>query len=166
MIVMRFDSKEKNGNPICTNWTSAFVRGAGRFGGALQPKKDVPSIPQKNPDFVFDAPTGANQAALYRLSGDRNPLHIDPAFAKAVGFKEPILHGLCTYGITCRRFVQEVFKGDSGKMKSYSARFSSPVLPGETLQIKTWQARPNLFLLEVFNAKGEAVIRNGVIEGK
>jgi acyl dehydratase len=59
-----------------------------------------------------------------------------------------------------------VFKGDSGKMKSYSARFSSPVLPGETLQIKTWQARPNLFLLEVFNAKGEAVIRNGVIEGK
>ncbi len=142
LIVMRFDSKDKNGNPICTNWTSAFVRGAGGFGGAPQPKKDFPSIPQKNPDLVFDAPTGSNQAALYRLSGDRNPLHIDPAFAKAVGFKEPILHGLCTYGVTCRRFVQEVFKGDPGKMKSYSARFSSPVLPGETLQVKTWQVSP------------------------
>jgi 3-hydroxyacyl-CoA dehydrogenase/3a,7a,12a-trihydroxy-5b-cholest-24-enoyl-CoA hydratase len=166
LIVMRFDSKDKNGNPICTNWTSAFVRGAGGFGGAPQPKKDLPSIPQKNPDLVFDYPTGSNQAALYRLSGDRNPLHIDPAFANTVGFKEPILHGLCTYGATCRRFVQEVFKGDSGKMKSYSARFSSPVLPGETLQVKTWQAGSNLFLLEVFNAKGEAVIRNGVIEAR
>ena len=166
LIVLRFDSKDKNGNPLCTNWMSAFVRGAGGFGGAAQPKKDVPSIPGKNPDFIFDAPTDVNQAALYRMSGDRNPLHIDPAIAKAVGFKEPILHGLCTYGVTCRRFVQEVFKGDSGKIKSYSARFSSPVIPGETLHVKAWQARPNLFLLEVFNAKGEAVIRNGVIEGR
>ena len=164
LIVMRFDSKDKHGNPLCTNRMSAFVRGAGGFGGTAQPKKDVPSIPQKSPDFVFDAPTDVNQAALYRMSGDRNPLHIHPAIAKAVGFKEPILHGLCTYGVTCRRLVQEVFKGDSGKIKSYSARFSSPVLPGETLQVKGWQARPNLFLLEVFNAKGEAVIRNGVIE--
>jgi acyl dehydratase len=100
------------------------------------------------------------------MSGDRNPLHIDPAVAKAVGFKEPILHGLCTYGVTCRRFVQEVFKGDSGKVKSYSARFSNPVIPGEKLQVKVWQPRPGLFLLEVFNPKGEAVIRNGVMEEK
>ena len=166
LIVMRFDSKDKNGSPLCTNWMSAFVRGAGGFGGKAQPKKEVPSIPQKSPEFVFDAPTDVNQAALYRLSGDRNPLHIDPAVAKAVGFKEPILHGLCTYGIICRRVVQEVFEGDTGKIKSYSARFSSPVLPGETLQVRGWQARPNLFLLEVFNAKGEAVIRNGVIEAR
>ena len=100
------------------------------------------------------------------MSGDRNPLHIDPAVAKAVGFKEPILHGLCTYGVVCRRFVQEVFQGDSGKMKSYSARFSSPVIPGESLQAKVWQSRPGLYLLEVYNAKGEAVLRNGVIESR
>ena len=166
LIVMRFDSKDKNGNPLCTNWVSAFVRGAGGFGGTAQPKKDMPSIPQKSPDFVFDAPTDINQAALYRMSGDRNPLHIDPDIAKRVGFKEPILHGLCTYGVACRRFVQEVFKGDAGKIKSYSARFSNPVIPGESLQVKTWQVRPTLFLLEVYNAKGEAVIRNGVIEAK
>jgi acyl dehydratase len=100
------------------------------------------------------------------MSGDRNPLHIDPAIAKMVGFKEPILHGLCTYGVACRCFVQEVFEGDAGKLKSYSARFSSPVIPGETLQVKVWKTTPNLYLLEVFNAKGDAVIRNGVIEAK
>jgi acyl dehydratase len=164
LIVMRFDSKDKNGTSLCTNWMNAFVRGSGGFGGPAQPKKDIPPIPQKSPGFVIDAQTEVNQAALYRMSGDRNPLHIDPAIAKAVGFKEPILHGLCTYGVVCRRFVQEVFQGDSGRIKSYSARFSSPVIPGESLQTKVWQVKPNLFLLEVYNAKGEAVIRNGVIE--
>jgi acyl dehydratase len=166
LIVMRFDSKDKNGTPICSNWAGVFVRGAGGFGGVSQPKKDIPAIPQKSPDFVFDAQTEVNQAALYRMSGDRNPLHIDPAIAQAVGFKEPILHGLCTYGVVCRRFVQEVFKGDSGKLKSYSARFSSPVIPGQSLQTKVWRARPDLYLLEVYNAKGEAVLRNGVIESR
>jgi acyl dehydratase len=166
LIVMRFDSRDKAGTPVCTNWVSAFVRGAGGFGGPAQPKKDIPAIPSKSPDMVFEAPTEVNQAALYRMSGDRNPLHIDPAIAKMVGFKEPILHGLCTYGVVCRRFVQEVFKGDAGNLKSYSARFSTPVIPGEKLQVKVWRANPNLFLLEVFNGKGEAVIRNGVIEGK
>jgi acyl dehydratase len=166
LIVMRFDSRDKTGAPVCTNWVSAFVRGAGGFGGPAQPKKDLPPIPSRSPDMVFDAQTEVNQAALYRMSGDRNPLHIDPAIAKMVGFQEPILHGLCTYGVVCRRFIQEVFKGDSGKVKSYSARFSSPVIPGEKLRIKAWQASPNLFLLEVFNEKGDAVIRNGVIEAK
>jgi 3-hydroxyacyl-CoA dehydrogenase/3a,7a,12a-trihydroxy-5b-cholest-24-enoyl-CoA hydratase len=166
LIVMRFDTKEKGGTPVCTNWVSAFVRGSGGFGGLAQPKKNVPPIPQKNPDFVLEAQTDVNQAALYRMSGDRNPLHIDPAIAKMVGFKEPILHGLCTYGVACRCFVQEVFGGDAGKLKSYSARFSSPVIPGETLQVKIWKTTPNLYLLEVFNPKGDAVIRNGVIEAK
>ncbi len=166
LIVLRFDSKDKNGAPLCSNWVGAFVRGAGGFGGAAQPKRDIPGIPQKDPDFVFDAQTEVNQAALYRMSGDRNPLHIDPAVAKAVGFKDPILHGLCTYGVICRRFVQQVFQGDDGKLKSYSARFSTPVIPGESLQTKVWQASSDLFLLEVYNAKGEAVLRNGVIESR
>lgn len=166
LMVMRFDSKDKNGTLICSNWVGAFVRGAGGFGGAAQPKKEIPATPQREPDFVFDAQTGVNQAALYRMSGDRNPLHIDPAVAQAVGFKEPILHGLCTYGVVCGRFVKEIFQGDSGKLKSYSARFSSPVTPGESLRGRVWQAQPNLFLLEVYNTKGEAVLRNGVIESR
>jgi acyl dehydratase len=160
LIVIRFDSRDKSGNPLCTN----FVRGAGGFGGGAQPKKEIPAVPQKNPDMVYTVPTEANQAALYRMSGDRNPLHIDPAVAKAVGFQEPILHGLCTYGVVCRRFVKEVLQGDSRRLKSYSARFSSPVIPGELLQAKVWQAHPDLYLLEVYNPKGEAVLRNGVIE--
>jgi acyl dehydratase len=166
LIIIRFDCRDKSGHPLCTNWMSAFVRGAGGFGGVAQPKKNLPSLPQRSPDFVFQAPTGVNQAVLYRMSGDRNPLHIDPQVARAVGFKEPILHGLCTYGVTCRCFAQEVFKGDAGKIKSYSARFSSPVLPGESLQVRAWQVHPDLFLLEVYNAKGEAVIKNGVIEAR
>ena len=164
LIVIRFDTRDKGGNPLCTNWMSAFVRGAGGFGGTAQPKKEMPAVPQKNPDRVYPVPTEPNQAALYRMSGDRNPLHIDPAVARAVGYQEPILHGLCTYGVVCRRFVKEVLQGDSGRVKSYTARFSSPVIPGELLQAKVWQARSDLYLLEVYNSKGEAVLRNGVIE--
>ncbi len=163
LIVTRFDSKDKDGHPLCTNWMSAFVRGAGGFGGGAQPKKEIPAVPQKTPDRIYPVLTDPNQAALYRMSGDRNPLHIDPAIAKAVGFQEPILHGLCTYGVVCRVFVKEVLRGDSAKLKSYSARFSAPVIPGELLQAKVWQARPDLYLLEVYNPKGEAVLRNGLI---
>ncbi len=166
LIVMRFDSAGKNGTPLCSNWVRAFVRGAGGFGGVAQPRKEIPAIPQKDPDFIFEAQTEVNQAVLYRMSGDRNPLHIDPAVAKAVGFKEPILHGLCTFGVICRGFVKEVFQGDAAKIKSYSARFSTPVIPGESLQTRVWQASSDLFLLEVYNAKGEAVLRNGVIESR
>jgi acyl dehydratase len=166
LIMMRLDTKEKNGIPLCSNWIGIFVRGAGGFGGPAQPKKEIPAVPVKNPDFVFEAKTWADQAAFYRLTGDRNPLHIDPALAKAVGFKEPILHGLCTYGVACRRFVQEVLKGDAGRVKSYAARFSSPVFPGDTLQVKVWEGRSGLYLLEVYNAQGGAVLKNGVIETK
>jgi len=164
LIIMRLDTKDKNGPALCTNWIGIFVRGAGGVGGPAQPQRNFPLISQRSPEFVFEARTGVDQAALYRLSGDRNPLHIDPGFAKAVGFKEPILHGLCTYGVVCRRFVQEVFKGDSGKMKRYAARFSSPVIPGETLQVKAWEGGPGLYLLEAYNAQGGPVLKNGVIE--
>ncbi len=166
LIVMRFDSQDKNGTPLCTNWAGIFVRGAGGFGGPPQPKKEIPSLPPKDPDYVFSAPTDPNQAALYRMSGDRNPLHIDPAVAKAVGFAQPILHGLCTYGVVCRRFVKEVWQGNAEQLKSYSARFSAPVIPGETLQVKVWTAGSNLYLLEAYNDKGQAVLRHGVIESK
>lgn len=166
LIVMRFDSQDKNGTPLCTNWAGVFVRGAGGFGGPPQPQKEIPPLPAKEPDYAFLAPTDPNQAALYRMSGDRNPLHIDPAVAEAVGFAQPILHGLCTYGVVGRCFVKEVWSGDAAKIKSYSARFSAPVIPGETLQVKVWIIGSNLYLLEAYNAKGQAVLRHGVIAGK
>lgn len=166
LIVMRFDSQDKNGTPLCTNWAGVFVRGAGGFGGPPQPKREIPPLPAKEPDYTFLAPTDPNQAALYRMAGDRNPLHIDPAVAKAVGFAQPILHGLCTYGVVCRCFVKEVWQGDSAKIKSYGARFSAPVIPGETLRVKVWTASSSLYLLEAYNDKGQAVLRHGVIESK
>ncbi|HSR14011.1 MAG TPA: MaoC/PaaZ C-terminal domain-containing protein, partial [Thermodesulfobacteriota bacterium] len=164
LIVMRFETQDQNGTLLCKNWSSAFVRGAGGFGGAAQPGKKTPAVPSRSPDSTFEAATDPNQAALYRMSGDRNPLHIDPVIAKAVGFKEPILHGLCTYGVACRRFVEEILQGDSTRVKAYSARFSSPVIPGDKLQMRVWKEGPALFLVEVYNPKGEAVLRNGVIE--
>ncbi len=166
LIIMRFDSQDKNGTPLCTNWAGVFVRGAGGFGGPPQPKKEIPSLPPKDPDYVFLAVTDPNQAALYRMSGDRNPLHIDPAVAKAVGFAQPILHGLCTYGVVGRRFVKEVWQGNAEQFKSYSARFSAPVIPGETLQVKVWRVDSSLYLLEAYNDKGQAVLRHGVMASK
>jgi acyl dehydratase len=164
LIVMKVESKDQDGVLLCRNRNGVFVRGAGGFGGPAQPKTEMPAVPARNADYSFEARTEANQAALYRLSGDRNPLHIDPAFAKAVGFQVPILHGLCTYGVVCRRFVEEVLQRDAARLKSYSARFSSPVIPGEPLRVKVWESRPGLFLLEVSNPKGEAVLKNGVVE--
>jgi acyl dehydratase len=164
LMAMRLDSKDKSGALLCTNRLGIFVRGAGGFGGPAQPRKEASTMPDKKPDFVLEAKTWADQAALYRLAGDRNPLHIDPAVAKAVGFKEPILHGLCTYGVACRAFVQQVLGGDAGRIKAYAARFSSPVIPGDALQIKVWESNPGLYLLEVHNAQGGVVLKNGVVE--
>jgi acyl dehydratase len=166
LIVMRFDSQDKNGTRLCTNWSNAFIRGAGGFGGMKQPKKEIPSIPPRNPDFILKVSTDVNQAVLYRLSGDLNPLHIDPAVARAVGFQEPIFHGLGTFGVVCRPFVQKVLKERGRKLRSYSARFTSPVMPGDSLQINVWEVRTDFFLLEAHSSRGEAVLKNGVIEAR
>lgn len=121
-------------------WTSRlgyFLRGAGGFGGSPAPASGW-TEPENEPDTVVTMPTRPDQALLYRLSGDRNPLHSDPAFAARAGFERPILHGLCTYGVVHRALLGTLCKGDVSRFHSMYARFSRPVLPGEQLRTALW----------------------------
>ena len=117
---------------------SIFARGEGGFGGDRGPSS-ADGGPDRAPDFEIDIPVLPQQALLYRLCGDRNPLHSDPGFAAAAGFPRPILHGLCTYGMTCKALVDTVLDADTTRVASYGARFAGVVFPGETLRASVWK---------------------------
>lgn len=128
-----------------TSRVSIFARGEGGFGGSRGPSTRV-QPPQRAPDVQLLAPTETRQALLYRLLGDRNPLHADPQFAALAGFSRPILHGLCTYGIVCKAAVDAMLDGDPDRVGAYRARFSGVVFPGETLRISIWREDARLVL--------------------
>jgi acyl dehydratase len=125
------------GEPLFTSRMSAFIRGEGGFGGERGPSGQR-TPPDRAPDHVVTYQTRPDQALLYRLSGDRNPLHSDPSFAKQGGFPKPILHGLCSYGFTGRALLHSLCGSDPARFKSMEARFSSPVFPGESLSVEMW----------------------------
>jgi acyl dehydratase len=146
--------------PIATINRTIFARadgGCGAPGGAPAPH----SAPARNADLSLAFSTRADQAALYRLCGDRNPLHIDPAVAAKAGFKAPILHGLCTYGVTCRAVLQAFCNFDPARIASHAARFSAPVYPGETLKVDLWQDGDIVSFEASVPARGVTVIKNG-----
>ena len=128
-----------SGEPAFSTRTALFIRGAGGFGGPRNPEGDDESalaaepLPTREPDEVVSYSTRPDQALLYRLSGDRNPLHSDPTFAKRAGFDRPILHGLCTYGFTGRALLHAVCGSDPARFGAMRARFSKPTMPGDTL---------------------------------
>ena len=122
------------GEVIAESVSTAVIRGEGGFGGQPGERPVAPAIPDREPDARVALPTTENQPLIYRLSGDRNPLHSDPWFAQNLaGFPKPILHGLCTYGVAGRVLVAELGGGDAGRIRAVGARFTSPVFPGETL---------------------------------
>jgi acyl dehydratase len=127
----------KSGEPMWTTRTSAFIRGEGGWGGDRGPSGGT-KPPEREPDHVVTYETRTDQALLYRLSGDRNPLHSDPSFAKLGGFDRPILHGLCTYGFTGRALLHSLCGSDPARFHSMSCRFSHPVMPGDTLTVRVW----------------------------
>jgi acyl dehydratase len=127
------------GQPLFTTTMSAFIRGEGGFGGDRGPSGARNVAPDRDPDHVVTYQTGPDQALLYRLSGDRNPLHSDPSFAAIGGFDRPILHGLCTYGFTGRALLHTLCDGDPARFRSIEGRFSSPVWPGEALTVRMWR---------------------------
>ncbi|MEU8982656.1 MaoC/PaaZ C-terminal domain-containing protein [Streptomyces sp. NPDC048309] len=137
ILVMRTEVADAEG-PLWTNDAQIFVRGEGGWGGHRGPstRLDAPSGP---PDKTVERPIREDQALLYRLSGDWNPLHADPEFAKLAGFDRPILHGLCTYGITLKAVVDTLLGGDVARVRSYTTRFAGVVYPGETLRIRMWR---------------------------
>ena len=131
-----------DGEPLYTNTSSAFIRGEGGWGGDRGPSgpKNVP--PGRDPDQSVTYQTSRDQAFVYRLSGDRNPLHTDPAFAAIGGFDRPILHGLCSYGFTGRALLHAICDSDPARFHHIEARFASPVLPGDSLTIDMWSGEP------------------------
>lgn len=126
------------GEKLFTNRSSAFIRGEGGFGGDRGPSGPQNVAPEREPDRSLTFQTRSDQALIYRLSGDRNPLHSDPSFAAMGGFDRPILHGLCTYGFTGRGLLHALCEGDPARFTSMEGRFSSPVFPGEALTINMW----------------------------
>ncbi|MFI9254375.1 MaoC/PaaZ C-terminal domain-containing protein [Streptomyces sp. NPDC053069] len=137
VLVMRTEVADAQG-PLWTNDAQIFVRGEGGWGGDRGPGTR-PDPPTGDPDRTVERTVREDQALLYRLSGDWNPLHADPEFAKLAGFERPILHGLCTYGITLKAVVDTLLGGDVGRVRSYRTRFAGVVYPGETLRIRMWR---------------------------
>ncbi|WP_028811256.1 MaoC/PaaZ C-terminal domain-containing protein [Streptomyces flavidovirens] len=138
VIVLRSETADDNG-PLWTSDAQIFVRGEGGFGGERGPsaRTEQPTHP---PDVEVERHVREDQALLYRLSGDWNPLHADPEFAKLAGFERPILHGLCSYGMTLKAVVDTVLGGDVARVTSYSTRFAGVVFPGETLRLRMWKS--------------------------
>jgi len=126
------------GTKLWTVRSSIFARGEGGFGGSRGASTSV-DLPKRPADFETTYRVAPQQALLYRLCGDRNPLHADPAFAGHAGFPAPILHGLCTWGIVLREITDGLLDGDAGQVAGYRARFAGVVIPGETLQVRAWQ---------------------------
>jgi acyl dehydratase len=127
-----------DGAVLWTTKRSIFARGEGGFGGERGPSTSS-ALPDRAPDVEIDIPVLPQQALLYRMCGDRNPLHSDPGFASAAGFPRPILHGLCTYGMTCKALVDTLLDGDAARVGSYGARFAGVVFPGETIRAGIWR---------------------------
>lgn len=155
--------------PLFDTVWSLFVRGAGGFGGERGPAaREVERPAGRPPDFEATEVTTPEQAALYRLSGDLNPLHIEPEFARAAGFERPILHGLCTYGHAGRAILRHACGGDPARLRSFTARFSGVVTPGDALTTRGWRTdatgTQGTHVIEVTRADGTAVLTHGVAE--
>jgi acyl dehydratase len=132
-----------SGTLVAETLTTLVIRGAGGFGGEPGQRPAAPEIPDREPDARIGLPTREDLPLIYRLSGDRNPLHSDPWFAKEMaGFPKPIMHGLCTYGVAGRALVAELGNGVAANVTSIAARFTAPVFPGETLTTSVWRTEP------------------------
>ena len=131
--------EQASGDLLCTQKSVIFARGNGGFGGPVTASPKPHMLPDREPDATVDIPTSPQAALLYRLNGDYNPLHADPAVAEKAGFKAPILHGLASFGIAARAVLQSLNNTDSSRLKSFGLRFSAPVYPGETIRTEIWR---------------------------
>jgi len=137
LVYIETEVTDTNGNPLWTSRSGLFIGGEGGWGGDRGPSNTW-QLPDRPADHVTGYDTRTDQALLYRLSGDRNPLHADPSFAAMAGFDRPILHGLCTFGVSGRALLHTMCSGDVEKFGSMGGRFKSPVMPGERLDVHMW----------------------------
>jgi acyl dehydratase len=162
LVVLEVTSKDESGDPLLVNRFSLFLRGEGGFGGEAGPKAGN-QPPDRAPDHVVESPTLPQQALLYRLNGDKNPLHADPEFAKLGGFDTPILHGLCSYGIVCKAAVDAGLSGATDRVARYQARFAGVVFPGETIVTSIWEDGDKLLIQASTKERSTPVITNSAI---
>lgn len=162
IVIVDMETKDESGKLLFENTSQIVFRGEGGFGGTTPPREEkVAEIPKGQPaDFRIEETTTPEQALLYRLSGDWNPLHADPEFAAKVGFTQgPILHGLCTFGYMVRHAAKGACGGDATKLTGFEAKFSKPVWPGDTLVTEGWKVAPGKVALSVsVKERNEAVV--------
>src|SRR5262245_10204416 len=151
-----------SGAPIATMTSTTMLRGDGGWGGKPGPQPAPHVLPEPAPTWTLDLKTHANTALIYRLSGDRNPLHADPKAAAAGGFRTPILHGLCTFGVAGRALVKACCGGDPARLKSMQVRFSAPVFPSETIRIEMWPDGERISFRARAAERDVVVLNNGL----
>ncbi len=165
LVINAITTTDETGAELAYNEITTFVRGAGGWGGERGPSSDVNVAPTRAPDATMEEKTSPNQALLYRLSGDWNPLHADPAFAKNFGFERPILHGLCSFGFSARHVVAKFCpNGDPRFFKSIKVRFADTVFPGETLLTEMWKEGDKIVFRTKVKERDKVVISNAAVE--
>ena len=162
LVILESTARDESGDPLFTNRFSLFIRGEGGFGGDSGPKAGN-AAPDRAPDGVVESKTLPQQALIYRLSGDKNPLHADPEFAKMAGFDQPIIHGLCSYGVVCKAIVDEVLDGDVARVVRYQARFAGVGFPGETYRTSYWKEGDRILLEAKSVERNAPIISNAAI---
>ena len=158
LVYLETDVADADGNPMWSTRAGLFISGEGGWGGDRGPSNTW-ELPDRDADQVVSYPTRTDQALLYRLSGDRNPLHSDPTFAAGAGFDMPILHGLCTYGFTGRALLHAACDSDPARFAGMGGRFKSPVMPGEVLEVHIWDQGDEVLFQT--RATGDRVVFDG-----
>nr|CAB3254257.1 peroxisomal multifunctional enzyme type 2 [Phallusia mammillata] len=166
VLIVNAETFDESGDKVCLNQFVTYIIGAGGFRGqrTSDKQKTVVSPPTRAPDAVIEQKTNVDQAALYRLSGDHNPLHIDPGFAAMGGFKEPILHGLCSFGFSTRHVMEQYGNNDPKMIKAVKVRFASPVIPGQTLRTEMWKEGSRVFFRSVVAESGKACLTGAYVD--
>jgi acyl dehydratase len=161
-LVVFETSTTGGGREVAVGRSRFFVRGAGGFGGEPGPSSRT-EPPAGPPAWVATVSTLPQQALLYRLTGDRNPLHADPEFARASGFERPILHGMCTYGAVCKTAIVLALDNDATRVRGYRARFAGAVYPGESLRVSVWPGEDALRVEATVVERDAPALTNGVL---
>ncbi|KAG0718765.1 Peroxisomal multifunctional enzyme type 2 [Chionoecetes opilio] len=166
VLIANTVSRDETGEAVSRCQWSIFLVGEGNFGGPRKGTKAVPLMdhPARAPDASEEVLTGVDQAALYRLSGDRNPLHLDPSFAAMGGFAEPILHGLCFYSISARVILKHYCGNDPARFKAMKTRFAKPVIPGQRLVVDMWKERGRVYFTCTVKETGKACLTGGYVD--